>query len=276
MRLVKALFWIVVLLCIGYGSMRVYRHFNRPKPQPIPPREEITITIIPGWNLRQVAEMLVLKGLASSTQDVYAITGEPGKVAGKADFYGPSDDLIEQKPGGISMEGYLAPETVRVFADDPLADGVIDKFYFIRAEQITDAMRVEAERQGRSMHEVLTMASIVEDEAKTAADRKMVADILWRRNARHWALQVDSSVHYVIDKTGTVFTTGKERDVDSPWNTYKYPGLPPGPICNPSLESIDAALHPTPNSYWYFLSGRDGTMHYAKTLDEHAANKKYL
>ncbi len=243
---------------------------------PIAPRPEVTLTIIPGWNLRQVAEYLVLKGLASTTQDVYAITGEPGKLVDKTTFYGPSDDLIEQKPGGISMEGYLAPETVRVFADDDLAEGVIDKFYFIRAKQITAAMREEAQWKGKDVHQILTMASIVEDEAKTPEDRKMVADILWRRNKKHWALQVDSSVHYAIDKIGTVFTTGKERDVDSPWNTYKYPGLPPGPICNPSVESIDAALNPTPNSYWYFLSGRDGKMHYAKTLDEHAMNKKYL
>jgi UPF0755 protein len=74
-----------------------------------------------------------------------------------------------------------------------------------------------------------------------------------------------------------VFTTEDERAIDSPWNTYKYPGLPPGPICNPSIESLTAALRPTANTYWYFLSGSDGQMHYAKTLEEHAANRaKYL
>jgi UPF0755 protein len=121
------------------------------------------------------------------------------------------------------------------------------------------------------------MASLIEDEARTPEDRRLVSDILRRRLAKGWALQLDSTVHYAVDKTGTVFTTDRERDSLSLWNTYKYPGLPPGPISNPSLDSIDAALNPTKNDNWYFLSGTDGKMHYATTLEEHTANRyKYL
>ena len=117
---------------------------------------------------------------------------------------------------------------------------------------------------------------MVEEEVQHPEDKAKVADILWRRYKNNWALQLDSSVHYVVDKTGNVFTTGKERSVDSLWNTYKYPGLPLGPIANPGLESIKAALYPEKNSYWYFLTGKDGTVYYAKTLEEHNANKRKL
>ncbi len=274
----SALKYIFLILFIGlavFFVLRVYRHFH-PVIVPLPPRQEITITIIPGWNLRQVAEYLVLKGVATSTQAVYAITGEPATVYKKWDFFGPSLDLIDKKPGGVSLEGYLAPETLRVFVDSDLAEGVIGKFVVERNRQIENERVIAQQKIERSWHEILTMASIIEKETRHDEDRARVADILWRRLKKGWALQVDSSVHYVIDKNGDVFTTDKEREVNSPWNTYKYPGLPPGPICNPGLASIKAALFPEKNDYWYFLSGRDGRMYYGKTLEEHNANKRYL
>lgn len=269
----------VVLAIFLFGGLFLFYQRSRPKRVVIPPRPEITLTIIPGWNLRQVADYLVLKGVATSTDAVFAITGKPAKQYKKTEavYFGPSDELLEEKPYGLSMEGYLATETVRVFADADLAEGVIDKFYFTRKKEITSDMMVAARAAGKTMHEIFTMASIVEKEAKHDKDRPIVADILWRRLQKNWALQVDSSVHYAVDRSGDVFTTSKERQFDSYWNTYKYPGLPPGPICMPSLESINAALYPEKNSYWYFLSDMEGDMHYARTLEEHNQNKyKYL
>jgi UPF0755 protein len=128
-----------------------------------------------------------------------------------------------------------------------------------------------------AVNQFLTLASIVEKETRHDIDRPIVADILARRLQRGWALQVDSSVHYAVDRSGDIFTTAKERESDSYWNTYKYPGLPPGPISSPSLESIRAVLYPQANDYWYFLSDTNGSMHYAKTLEEHNRNVyKYL
>lgn len=267
---------LVLFVAVPLGAIKYYR-YTHPVFIPLPPREEITLTIIPGWDLRDIADYLVKKGVASSTADVYAITGQPGKLRNRFDqSLGPSADFVEQKPREVSLEGYLAPETVRVFVGAPLDEGVIDKFIFLREKELKDAAS-DIAAFGKTPHEILTMASIIEKEARTGADRKMVADIMWRRVKIGMALQVDSSVHYAVDKTGTVFTTDKERDVKSPWNTYKYPGLPPGPIGMPSVESIQAALHPEKNAYLYFLSGTDGTMHYAQTLDEHNANRyKYI
>ncbi len=249
-------------------------------------REEVTLTLLPGWNLRQVADYLVLKGFASSTMQVLALTGKPAKLLIKIvevpRLIPPSGlKFIEKKPSNVSYEGYLAPETLRVFKNATLQE-VLSKFITERNKELesnrADIESVE-EKYGTDdgLNTLLTMASIVEREANTNSDRHMVADILWRRYEKNWALQVDSSVHYAVDRTGDVFTTAQERTVDSSWNTYKYPGLPPGPICNPSVESIKAALHPEQNSYWYFLTGSDGKMHYGRTLEEHNVNRaKYL
>lgn len=297
-----------LILVAGYLGAGLYQDL-KPKPRPLKQRAEVTLTIIPGWNLRQVAEYLVQKEFASSTEDVYKITGEPAKVyiGGTAPTTLASSTWNCNKivslyadchSNQVSAEGYLAPETVRVFADASLND-VLKKFITLRDQEFFDTdfkpglynlnayIGTKAEDFGSfqtnepsssyiSAEQILTMASIIEKETKYEADRARVADILWRRFAVQMALQVDSSVHYAVDKTGTIFTTAQERQINSPWNTYKYPGLPPGPICNPSIESIRAALAPERNNYWYFLSGKDGKMYYAKTLEVHNRNKKYL
>lgn len=250
----KITFWFFVLLIgLPIAGLWYARHV-RPRPVPPKPREEVTITVIPGWNLRDIADYLVKVGFATSTGEVYKLTGEPAVLS---------------VPAGL--EGFLAPETYRVYRDASLPE-VIKKLTDQRTKELDKMSSTTFDKK-----ELLTLASLLEKEARDSADRKLVADILKRRLAKGWALQLDSTVHYALDKTGNLYTTDKERNINSPWNTYKYIGLPPGPICNPGLDSIDAALHPEPNDYWFFLSGTDGEMHYAKTLEEHTANRyKYL
>ncbi len=272
-------FSLVIILALPLTGFWHYKKTRSRYVAPLPPKPEVTITIIPGWNLRQVADYLVKLGFASSTDDVYRLTGEPAydyrRVASVFPKIGDSR-IVAEKPAYDSYEGYLAPETFRVFKDANLLS-VLEKLTDQREKEITDEMWLGIEKSGRSSYDILTMASILEKEVRTPEDKAKVADILWRRLDKNWALQVDSSVHYVADRTGDVFTTAKEREIDSPWNTYKYPGLPLGPISNPGIESIKAAIYPEKNSYWYFLTGKDGTVYYAKTLDEQSANKyKYL
>ncbi|HBU07533.1 MAG TPA: endolytic transglycosylase MltG [Candidatus Magasanikbacteria bacterium] len=268
------------------GSYFFYRH-NHPKYIPLPPRPEITLTIIPGWDLRDVAEYLVAQKLASSTADVYALTGEPAKLikdgTKKYDLLWPNReigiDIWSVKPDNQNYEGYLGPETVRVFQGSSVKE-ILSKFLFERAKQIDIQLPSEFPElnvKNMNWHEILTMASILEREVRNLEDKKLVADIFWRRLKKNWALQADSTVHYAVGKEGNVFTTNEDRQTDSLWNTYKYPGLPPGPICNPGLESIQAALYPEANNYWYFLTDKNGAVHYAKTLEEQNSNKyKYL
>lgn len=278
---------ISVLLTSGYWY---YRHLH---PKYIPQlRPEMTITIIPGWDLRDVADYFVKLGFASSTNDVYQLVGEPAhdyrlekiKAPVLNDFQDYSSDVnnlyisreLERKSDYVSYEGWLAPDTYRVYKNSTLEE-IVKKLIAWRLNNITPEMYEEMERTNKTFYDVLTMASILEKEVRDLADKKMVADIFWRRLAKNWALQADSTVHYVVGKEGNVFTTSKDRQADSLWNTYKYPGLPPSPICNPGLDSIKAALEPTKNNYWYFLTDKNGTVYYAKTLEEQNNNRyKYL
>jgi UPF0755 protein len=125
------------------------------------------------------------------------------------------------------------------------------------------------------------MASIIEREAK-GDDRFIVSGILWKRIANNWPLQVDASLQYAKgynkkEQTWWAPPLGIDRDIDSPYNTYKNLGLPPGPICNPSELSINAAANPKDSEYWFYITGNDGQMYYAKTQAEHDTNvAKYL
>lgn len=279
------LFSLLIIALIPFGILWYARTHRPPPPPPPEPRKEINLTIIPGWNLRDVAQDWVKKGIIKTPEELFAYTGIPAtdyrtrataepvrRVVTSTDF----EVLFSSKPNTISYEGYLFPETYRVYADAK-PDEVLKKIFGVFRDRVPAAWSEELNRQNRSFFDVLTMASVLEDEAKTVEDKKIVADILWRRLKRGMRLQVDSSVHYVSARTGDVFTTKQEREADSPWNTYKYEGLPLGPIGNPSFASIESALYPTSNSYWYFLTGRDGKMQYAKTYEEHLRNvNKYL
>lgn len=270
-----SIFLILLVATMGFWFFKK----TRPVPAPIVERPEVTLTIIPGWTLRQVADYLVAQGFASTTDDVYALTGKPAYDYRRVASVLPKIEelkILEDKPAYVSYEGYLAPETYRVFADASVLD-ILKKLIGQREKEITNEMHADIKKSGKSLYEIMTMASILEKEVQTPQDKAKVADILWRRLAQGWALQVDSSVHYAVDRSGDVFTTDQERDIDSPWNTYKYPGLPLGPIATPGVAAIKAALYPEKNNYWYFLTGKDNTVHYGRTLDEHNTNKyKYL
>lgn len=272
------------LAIVLFGALFIFYRLSHTKKVVIQPRPEVTLTFIPGWNLRQVADYLIEKGFATSTDAVYVITGKPAHFyTSKNPAPYPHKKIPIELYRDQSYEGYLAPETFRVYRDATVQD-IIDKLVAHRDTELTTSTydriyQLDFLDNNRlvAVNQFLTLASIVEKETKHEADRPIVADILARRIQRGWALQVDSSVHYAVDRSGDVFTTAKERQVDSFWNTYKYPGLPPGPICNPSLESINAVLYPQKNDYWYFLSDSEGNMHYASTLEEHNLNKyKYL
>ena len=244
-----------------------------------PSVNEQTITIIPGWSLRDIAQYFETQGIASST-DFYLTVGKPAynyKVsADQAPVVESELKVLQDKPWYVSYEGYLAPDTYRIFRDASVGD-IVEKLLNHREGQITPEMYLDIEKSGRTVFEVMTVASIVEREVRSAEDKAIVADIFWRRYDLNWALQADSTVHYAVGKDGDVFTTKEDRDSLSPWNTYKYPGLPIGPISVPSLETIQATIYPEANKNWYFLTDLDGGVHYAKTLEGHNTNvEKYL
>lgn len=242
--------------------------------------KEISLTIIPGWNARDVADYLVRKGLEKGKEHVFYLLGESAQsyenLLGVPWMY-QGNEFLQQESDTKNVEGYLAPETIRFFAGTTVED-IFQRFIDEREKQFTPELRAEIARQGKTIHEILTMASILEKEVRTKSEKAKVADLFWRRLGIGMALQADSTVHYAVGGSGgDVFTSASDRAVDSSWNTYKYPGLPPGPICNPSLESIMAAIYPEKNDYWYFLTTSDGEVKYGKTLEEHNRNRaRYL
>lgn len=253
---------IFIIFLIGVGAFWAREVFG-PQPKPLA-RPERTITIIEGWNLRDIAAYFEREGVMTRA-DLYAITGEPARRAP-----GRWDELVSDKPAKISLEGYLFPDTYRIYTSTT-PEAVVQKLLAnFDAKARPELQKLPA---GRSLHEILTMASIIEAEVPKDPDRRRVSDILWRRLARGWALQVDASVGYVTGHNRER-STAKDLKTDSLWNTYQYPGLPPGPIGNPGLFAIRAALNPDPNPYWYYLTGGDNQVHYARTFEEHIANKK--
>ncbi len=171
-------------------------------------------------------------------------------------------------------EGYLFPETYFFIPTVPPAE-VISMMRNTFDQKINTLSGAVASST-HSVDEIITMASILEGEAKTSADRKIVAGILWKRITDGTPLQVDATFKYINGKSSAELTAA-DLKINSPYNTYRHRGLPPTPISNPGLDTITAALYPTDTPFYYFISDKSGNMHYATTLKEHIANvKKYL
>lgn len=168
-------------------------------------------------------------------------------------------------------EGYLFPDTY-FFPPSTDARDVVstmrDNF-----DKHVDPLLDEIRASGHSLADIITMASIIEREAHDPEDRRLISGILWNRIERGMPLQVDAVFGYIFDRN-TYSPSFDDLEVDSPYNTYRNKGLPPGPISNPGLDSIDAALHPTDTAYLYYLTGTDGLMHYATTYNGHKVNQR--
>lgn len=263
---------------IGYQKYKV----NEAKKNAIKPREEVNITIIPGWTLRQVAVDWVKKGFFKNEDEVYKLLGKPthkyGGLTNSAPdltVVFPKISILKEKEKNASYEGFIFPDTYRVYKDAKPED-LLQKIFDNLEQKITPEMRAEIVRQNKSFFEILTMASIVEKEAPDATSMAKVADIFWRRFNMKWALQSCATVNYITGKT-TPAVSLEDTQIDSPYNTYKYRGLPPGPISNPSLTAIKAVIYPEKNDYWYFLSDNQGNIYYSKTLEQHNIYKaRYL
>jgi UPF0755 protein len=171
-------------------------------------------------------------------------------------------------------EGYLFPDTYFFFTI-ATPEEVITKMRN-NFEEKTKPFADKIKASGHSLSDIVIMASIIERETVTPEDRRIVSGILWKRIKLGMPLQVDAAFNYVNGKS-TYDLTRDDLQIDSRYNTYKYKGLPPGPIANPGIDAIVAGLEPTYTPYLYYLSGKDGTMHYAKNFEEHKRNKiKYL
>jgi cell division protein YceG involved in septum cleavage len=179
----KTIYFSVLVIIVAVVGGAIFFKKNTRTPAPILPKPEVTLTFIPGWDLREIAEYIVQKGFASSTEDVYRLTGYPAydyRVTAATLPRVGTGAVVSDKPGYASYEGYLAPETYRFFADASVED-IVRKLVDQRDSEIDEQIRAGIKNSGRSVHEIIIMASILEKEVQKPEDKARVADILWRR-----------------------------------------------------------------------------------------------
>lgn len=270
------------------GAVRLIDKLTRRQPAPtIVPKLEETIQILEGWTSRDISQYFKRQGKWPS-EEFLAVAGFP-QVDYRSNKELPalldwSDKFIflADKPEYYGLEGYLFPDTYRIYASSTVAD-VIEKMLENFDNKLTDKMRADIKKQGESIYDIITMASIIEKEAPIDyqtgdnRDARRISGIFWNRLKIGQGLQSDATLSYIFGDNNPRHS-GRELEVDSLYNTYKYRGLPPGPICNPGILAIEAAIYPLATDYYYFLTtpGKNEVI-YAHTYEEHKKNKaQYL
>jgi len=229
---------------------------------------EITLKFIEGWTIDDMADYLVKQKIIKNKNELID--------AVKNDKFRNDYEFLKNINNN-NLEGFLFPDTYQVYKDAAIED-IIKKMLDNFQNKLTDAFLTEIKAQGKNLYQIITMASIIENEVQNDKDRKNVAGILWKRLNVNMALQVDSSLKYAIGKKNSPSLTLDELKIDSPYNTYKYRGLPPTPISKPGISAIRAAIYPEKNDYWYYLSNQESNETiFAKDYDEQQKNvEKYL
>jgi UPF0755 protein len=226
----------------------------------------------------------IVKHLTSGSVDTFSLTFLPGatvaedkKVLLKAGFTQEAIDtafaktydspLFAGKPASADLEGYVYGETYSFGSDVSVEDVLGRTFQQFNAVVQENGLEAKFKARGLTLYEGITLASVIQRES-IGGDEAQIAQIFYRRLSMDMPLGSDVTYQYIADKTGVA----RDPDLDSPYNTRKYPGLPPGPIAAPGLAALKAVADPAAGEYVYFLSGDDDVTYFAKTLDEHEAN----
>lgn len=221
-------------------------------------RETVTVTIPEGYTVEEIFKLMENKGVCSYN-DLLKVAQEE---TFDFDFLKDVKTTKEKR-----LEGYLFPDTYEFYKGAD-AKNVINTMLKNFDERFDSKMEAEMQLLGYSKNDIIIMASIIEKETD-GGDQRNIASVLQNRLKNTWAtpkgyLQVDSTIQYLL-KERKKKLTDKDLEIDSPYNTYKNPGLPIGPICNPGLTAIQAALEPNKTNYYYFMLGKDGTTHFFDT-----------
>lgn len=222
--------------------------------------KESLVTILPGQRLGQIEQSLIKFGFSESEV----------KQALKPENYEGHPALVA-KPSNQSLEGYLFPESFKVNSTTTVKQ-IITKSLDEMADAVTPELIDAWQKQGLGIHQAISLASIIENEVSESGDRAAVAGVFFNRLNSGMSLESDPTYLYA----GYLSGQDGNRAIDSPYNTYKIPGIPPGPISNVSLSSLRAVAYPQDNDFIFFVAGDDGVTHFSKTLEEHEANtEKY-
>jgi UPF0755 protein len=233
-----------------------------------------TLTIIEGWSLKDIGEYLTGKGLFTA-EDFWALTGLPASSKNPSQDFSTQFTFLKDKPKNINLEGYLFPDTYEV-KTQATPESIILAMLGNFDKKITEEMRAEIKKQGKTIFEIVTMASLIEKEVNTYEDKQIVSGVFWKRLKSGMGLDSCASIAYILGVDKWRYSYEDTR-TPSPYNTYLNRGLPLGPIANPGLDSIKAAIYPKASQYWYWLSTPEGQTIFSKTLEEHnIAKAKYL
>lgn len=216
----------------------------------------VQFTVPEGFGVKEIAERLYNLELADKKEFLKL-----------AEDYAPFEYMHKHKDTFFAAEGFLFPDTYTVESDVEIEE-ILSLMANTFDEKLTRSMREQAVKMDLSIYELITLASLVEREVRFPEDRAIVAQVLLKRLKMNMPLQTDATLQYLMD-TPKEDVSIADTQIDSPYNTYQHVGLPPGPIANPGMASIEAVLHPADTDYLYFVADRSGHNHYANTYEEH-------
>lgn len=223
------------------------------------------VTFPEGWTAEDMAKRLNEKKLPGD-EFLEIVINPPTEIVAQFSFF-------EDKPAKASLEGYLFPDTYFISFEES-AENIVLRMLKNFDGKFSQEMKKEIKNQKKGIFEIVTMASIIESEVRTGNDRKIVSGIFWNRLGIGMALQSDATVAYVLGGEKKIQHNAEDININSPYNTYKFKGLPPGPVSNPGISSIEAAINPTETDYMYFLNNpKTGETFFSVTFQEHIRNK---
>lgn len=229
---------------------------------------ERVITIIEGWTIDDMVGYLEREKVVSAADFKEAAA----RLADKAPI-----SALADKPASASLEGYLFPDTYRVFKG-ATSEEIITKMLTNFEGKLTTEVRSQIKEKRATIFETVIMASILEKEIRHSGDLPLAADVFYKRLRTGRPLESDATLNYVLPPAERKSRlSAADLKNPSPYNTYRHQGLPPGPIGNPGIKAIAAAVDPAPNDYWFFLTTPEGQTIFSKTAEEHLRNKqRYL
>jgi UPF0755 protein len=256
-------------------SMDVPEIVGRLKTGKVLAKASFKIIIPEGRQLKEIAAMMA-KATKQKEDDVFNKLNDKEFIKTLMVKYPDllTEEVLNSKVK-YPLEGYLYPATYPFYKQNPTVDEMVTAM-LNKTRTVVSAYSEESKKKKLSVHQLLTMASLIEEEATEKADRKTIASVFYNRMKKGMMLQTDPTVLYAQGKhkDRVLF---EDLEVDSPYNTYQNTGLPPGPIANAGKSSIEASLEPEKTDYYYFLATKEGAVIFTKTLEEHnKAKEKYI
>jgi len=259
-------FWLAAKMNGSDGSFKVgtYAFYTDMEPRDVlqalveGQTVQLRFTIPEGFTVEDIAKRLDAKGIVKKDDFLQA-----------AKHYAPYDYIEKNEKVRYYAEGFLFPDTYEIDGD-VTTDGILSMMSRDFDQRLTRKMRERAKEENLSIYELIILASLVEKEARYEEDRALIAQVFLKRLAIGMPLQSDATLQYLLDAPKEDVTY-KDTELDSPYNTYQHRGLPPGPVANPGIASIEAVLWPAKTDYLYFVADREGHNYYSHTYAEHDA-----